>query len=280
LSREIIKLNGICNDLKNLTGVNFRYIPKVKEINLPPCSERKICKSKDFNKQIKLCADIEISEINKADKSNFRPCRFRCGLVEFILPIFNNRNLQGTVLTNKIKKKNNHSRLTYNNATNANFPSFNLKEITSLISILNYCHRHFKEAVSLEGDSSLNTRDKVFINRAKKYIEKNYHNSKLPLRDLAKEIKTSYFYLCRLFKRELNLNFIQYVTLVRLNAALRLLQNLNLTVAQVAYAVGFSDAQYFDRVFKRTLHCTPKEYRLSTILKREKIRQTVLSKLD
>ena len=55
--------------------------------------------------------------------------------------------------------------------------------------------------------------------------------------------------------------------------------NRNLTVGQVSYAVGFSDAQYFDRVFKKFFNCTPVEYRLSSVSKKERIKQRGLSSL-
>ena len=133
--------------------------------------------------------------------------------------------------------------------------------------------------VAAPHDSAARTKDKVIISRSRNFIKKNYHQEKLPLRDLAREANTSYFYLCRLFKRELGVTFVQYVALTRVNAALRLLENVNLTIAQVSYAVGITDAQYFDRVFKRTLGCRPKEYRQYSVAKREEIRQEVLAKL-
>ena len=275
MPKKTIKLNGIFSDLKNLTGIDFKFIPASGEIDLPACSGRKICKAVDFATQRNRCRDIEISAINKSKKPDFKISRFRCGLSEFILPVFNNGNLHGVILTNKIKGKNNFLNL----ANDSTLPILNSKQMISFASLLNYFRMHFKEIVSSHQDAIPNTKDRIIIDRAKNFIAKNYHHSRIPLKDLAKEIHTSYFSLCRLFKKELNLNFTQYLTLVRLNAALRLLQNRNLTIAQVSYAVGFSDAQYFDRVFKKILNCTPKEYRFSAISKREKIGQKVLSQL-
>ncbi|MFH1678456.1 MAG: AraC family transcriptional regulator [Candidatus Omnitrophota bacterium] len=276
LRGKVIKLNGICKDLENLTGASFTFIPALKEIGLPLCSEEKICKAKDFYKQRVFCRDLEAVTVDKFKKSSiFKICRFRCGLSEFILPVYNGGNLRGIVLTNKIKEKNNSP----DTARDANPPCLNSKQINSLASLLNYCGAQFKEIIASRQDLVPNTRDKILINRARHFIEEKYHHLRLPLKDVAKEINTSYFYLCRLFKKELNLTFVQYLTLVRLKASLKLLQNLNLTVAQVSYAVGFADAQYFDRIFKKFLNCRPKDYRFSSSAKKEKIRQKVLSAL-
>lgn len=259
---KIIKLNGIYKALENLTGVNFKFLPAHKEISPPLCNKKQICKANNFKKQRIDCQGIEVSRIRKCRNPDLKICKFICGSSELILPVFNKRNLIGVVLSDKINKKTNR---------------LNSGQIASLASILDYCRCRLVENAAFCRDSVPNTKDKVIIQRAKNFIEKNYHNAKIPLRDLAREVNTSYFYLCRLFKRELNLTFVRYLTLLRLRAALKLLENLNLTVAQVAYAVGFSDAQYFDRVFKKILNCRPIEYRLSPALKKEKIRQKVLS---
>ncbi|MFZ5801335.1 MAG: helix-turn-helix domain-containing protein [Candidatus Omnitrophota bacterium] len=276
MHRKITKLNGICDDLNKLSGINFSFIPAVKEINLPLCSVEKICKAKDFNRQRNRCRDIVVSSINKSKRTDFRVQRFSCGLSEFILPIFNNGNLRGVILTNQIKEKNSCAGA----SSDSCLPAMDPKQIVSLASLLNYCRPHFKETVSaLQPGLVPNTKDKLLIERAKNFIERSYHRPDLSLKDLTKEINTSYFRLCRLFKKRLDMTFTQYVTLVRLKAALRLLQNLNLSVAQVAYAVGISDAQYFDRVFKKILGCRPKDYRFSAVNRREKTRLKVLSQL-
>jgi AraC-like DNA-binding protein len=260
LPAKIIKLNGICKDIDKLTGVNFKFLPHSKEINPPLCCRRETCTAKDFKKQRILCRAIENSTINKFRKSNLKFCRFKCGLSELMLPVFKKASLTGVVFTNKFKG-------------NSRFSS-------ALVSLINRSRMQLVESVNFHRDSIPNKRDNVFIQRAKKFIEKNYHNSRLPLKVLAREVNTSYFHLCRLFKKELNLTFVRYLSLVRLKAALRLLQNLNLNVAQIAYAVGLSDAQYFDRVFKKILHCRPKDYRLSSAAKKERIRRKVLILLE
>ena len=48
---------------------------------------------------------------------------------------------------------------------------------------------------------------------------------------------------------------------MRMRAAKAMLVNSSLPIAQIAESVGFSDAQYFHRVFKNAEHLTPGQYR-------------------
>lgn len=264
LPKKTIRLNGVCKDIETLLGikVNFIALPFQKNLALCPCPLKKFCVNhKDFLNQRKLCRNAEVLKINQAkDKKPFEIFRFKCGLSELIFPVFNGRKLFGAILTNKLS-------------------FFNSRQVKSLASLLNYYRPLLREAVASQKDLEFKTKDKIIIGKAKDFIRKNYHHAKIPLRDLAREVNSSYFCLCRLFKKELGLNFVQYLTLIRLKASLSLLLNPNLTVYQVAYAVGFPDAQYFDRIFKKFFHCRPNQYRHLLISKREELKQKVLSPL-
>jgi AraC-like DNA-binding protein len=57
-------------------------------------------------------------------------------------------------------------------------------------------------------------------------------------------------------------SFVSYLTHVRLSRSVRLLKESCLTIAEVAYQVGFSDQSYFDRRFKAAFDQTPRDFRL------------------
>jgi AraC-like DNA-binding protein len=65
----------------------------------------------------------------------------------------------------------------------------------------------------------------------------------------------------RQFKQASGTTFVAYVTHIRLSQAARLLKSPDLTIAEVASRVGFSDQSYFDRCFKRAFGQTPREFR-------------------
>ncbi len=71
-------------------------------------------------------------------------------------------------------------------------------------------------------------------------------------------------YLCRLFKKNMGLNFTEYVKEKRLETALRLLQSdEKKTVSAISQAVGMKSQSYFQNLFKSKYGITPEEYRKS-----------------
>lgn len=85
----------------------------------------------------------------------------------------------------------------------------------------------------------------------------------LSLQMAADEMGISVSYLSKLFKEELGETFIDYVTRIRLEKAQELLVETELTMQQVAEAIGYTSVQQMFRVFKKKLGMTPGEYRES-----------------
>lgn len=52
-----------------------------------------------------------------------------------------------------------------------------------------------------------------------------------------------------------------FLTSVRMNNAKKLLLSTNMSISEVGYSVGYNDANYFARVFKRQEKITPSEYK-------------------
>ena len=93
------------------------------------------------------------------------------------------------------------------------------------------------------------------------YVERNYADS-ITLREAAVLAKMSVPQFVRLFKKVAGMSFVSYLTHVRLSRSVRLLKESSLTIAEVAYQVGFSDQSYFDRRFKAAFGQTPRDFRL------------------
>jgi AraC-like DNA-binding protein len=63
------------------------------------------------------------------------------------------------------------------------------------------------------------------------------------------------------FKRVAGMSLVRYVNHVRLSRAVRLLRESELTIAEIATEVGFSDQSYFDRRFRKEFGQTPSAFR-------------------
>lgn len=96
--------------------------------------------------------------------------------------------------------------------------------------------------------------------RAKEYIKTNYSKS-ITLEDVAREINVSPQYLSKLFKEETGENFIDYLTSIRIRIAKSLLEGDELSIKEICYSIGYSDPNYFSRIFKKIVGATPTEYK-------------------
>lgn len=68
-------------------------------------------------------------------------------------------------------------------------------------------------------------------------------------------------YLCRLFKKEKGQSPLQFLTKLRMEHALFLLLNTSDSVEKIAASCGFMNGNYFAKVFRKMMHCSPNEYR-------------------
>lgn len=94
-----------------------------------------------------------------------------------------------------------------------------------------------------------------------KFIQTNYASS-LCETDLANAVHLSTRYMHRIFKRETGIAPIHYLNSYRVSCAKKLLSTHNISISQVADAVGFSDPNYFCCVFKRYNHnLSPMEFK-------------------
>ncbi|CAH0120370.1 helix-turn-helix domain-containing protein [Paenibacillus sp. MSJ-34] len=83
---------------------------------------------------------------------------------------------------------------------------------------------------------------------------------KITLEDMAAHLNLNSSYFSRLFKRETNQNFIEYVNMVKLQKAKELLELSNKTVEEISDYLGYANKSYFIKLFKREVGMTPSEY--------------------
>lgn len=122
----------------------------------------------------------------------------------------------------------------------------------------------FNEIDSIKEELDNTKNDKqtsnLIVNSCIKYIEENYGN-KLTLKIISEAIFVSPNYLCRLFKKEMDINLFDYIQNFRLEKAKILLDDVSYKVFEVSDMVGYTDNKYFSNLFKKTFGMTPLEYR-------------------
>ena len=102
------------------------------------------------------------------------------------------------------------------------------------------------------------------VRKAKDYIDTHYMEEDLSLKTVADAVGLSPTYLCALFKREMQQNFSDYLTKIRISHAKALLCRKSKLIYEVAYEVGFRDYRYFGQIFKKQTGQTPREFQNSS----------------
>jgi two-component system, response regulator YesN len=102
------------------------------------------------------------------------------------------------------------------------------------------------------------------VSEALDYIRKKCTAS-ITLSEVASWVHRSPFYLSHLIKEQLDTTFSDYLNLVRLEKAKQLMHNHELSLAEIAQSVGFTDQSYFGRIFKREEGITPAKYRKKVV---------------
>ncbi|MEW6547605.1 MAG: dihydroxyacetone kinase phosphoryl donor subunit DhaM [Bacillota bacterium] len=92
------------------------------------------------------------------------------------------------------------------------------------------------------------------------YVREHYADP-ITTRAIARSVFLQPQYFCRVFKAYTGIPFMTYVTNVRVAKAKELLARTGLSIAEVAFEVGYRDPNYFARVFRRVQGISPRAYR-------------------
>lgn len=98
------------------------------------------------------------------------------------------------------------------------------------------------------------------VSDAKRYIEQNFHRD-ISLEEVSRNVNISPYYFSKVFKEETQMNFIEYVTGMRIEKAKLLLSDGQMNIKEVCRETGYGDPNYFSRIFKKMVGVTPTEYR-------------------
>ena len=119
---------------------------------------------------------------------------------------------------------------------------------------------------------ALRNRDRaepVEIWKARNFIHE-HSDEELSLTKVAKSVHISPNHLSEKFKEVTGVNFVDYIARHRIEKARELLQNLNLRISEIAFAVGFQSLSQFNRVFRKLAGKSPTAYRAAKAKRRRR----------
>ena len=108
--------------------------------------------------------------------------------------------------------------------------------------------------------------DEQLVARATCYVEANMARSELSVEELSQELAMSRGHLYKRLTQLTGMTPVEFIRTIRLHRAAQLRKRSGMTVAEVAYAVGFNNPKYFSRYFKEAYGMLPSAYRNSAKL--------------
>ncbi|TXT34970.1 MAG: DNA-binding domain-containing protein [Comamonadaceae bacterium] len=98
------------------------------------------------------------------------------------------------------------------------------------------------------------------MRRVTDFMEEHMHEA-ITLEALAQIAGLSTYYFCRMFKQSNGMPPHQFLAKKRIEKAKRLLAQTRLSVGEIGFSTGFGSASQFSHAFKKSMRCTPQEYR-------------------
>ncbi|MEL7118196.1 MAG: two-component regulator propeller domain-containing protein [Bacteroidota bacterium] len=140
---------------------------------------------------------------------------------------------------------------------------FNILEarLRSVLNTRKRLKKYFSSNIIRPGKVEIPSADDQFLQKAIKIIEEHIDNSEFGVNEFAKALGMSRSVLYRKFSMLIEYPVKEFINMIRLKRAAQIFDaDPKALVATVAYSVGFTDAQYFSKKFKKFYNKTPTQY--------------------
>ncbi|MGC5776707.1 response regulator [Paenibacillus pabuli] len=107
---------------------------------------------------------------------------------------------------------------------------------------------------------------KDIVEQALSFTKEHYADPDLSIQKVCGHLHISSGYFCGIFKKEVQLTFLQYLMQIRMEAAKELLRSTEMKSFEIAAQVGFAEPNYFSFCFRKHIGVSPKEYRKQTAI--------------
>ena len=136
-----------------------------------------------------------------------------------------------------------------------------LLNIENLLMLQENMREKFTQQFTLQpSDVIIESSDEEFLNKVLKLLEENISNSEFNVNQFAAEIGMSTPIFYKKIKALTGLTVNNFVKSIRLKRAVQLLNQNAGNISEVAYMVGFNDAKYFSKEFRKQFGKTPSSY--------------------
>lgn len=114
------------------------------------------------------------------------------------------------------------------------------------------CYEDFQRPSSRRGEE--------IIEEVENYIKEHYSNPGLSAEDISEAVYLDISYIRKVFSKYKDYTIQDYITSVRMEAAMEKLNEQKLSIGEIAEVCGYLDAGYFSRCFKKYYEISPRQY--------------------
>jgi AraC-like DNA-binding protein len=125
-----------------------------------------------------------------------------------------------------------------------------------LYNLLVILFRNNTGRIMTPNESKTRNRNYNKMNKVLDYINQNYMEE-ITVDELADMIGVTKYYFCKLFKKLNGKTLSEYINYIRISEAYLLIKGTDLRITDIAMTVGFTDINYFSRVFKSIMSISP-----------------------
>lgn len=257
--KELYKVSGF---RISLHGMNFEELAAYPESALPLCAhiqclrgELANCKGEDalFGRRVR-----------ESDGTVIYKCRF--GLTDVICPLHSLGSPAGYLMMGQLRDEDFDTEglvrelcARGSDADEArrlieNTPVMSREKTDSFAKIMTICAEYLTLINALPG----NKPSTAELTRL--YVYENFRE-RISMSDICRALGRTKSVICPAFKERYGMTVIEYLTELRLEEAKRMLTETDMTVTEIADAIGFSDSSYFTKVFTKHEGRAPTSYR-------------------
>lgn len=260
----------ILKDYHKITGARISlHDLYFKEIIAYPESPSYFCGKIQQNKTAKqICFECDRNAFNYVkEQCKVYTYKCHCGLLETVAPIYNYGTLTGYFMMGQFCTNNTQNILEIKKLSKRFFKD--KKELESSVKKIPAVKEELLEsninilkilAEYITNTNRMSLKDRDIAESAKNYIQKFFYK-KISVNSLCEIFGCSRTTLINLFTKKFNISIGNFTTQCRLENAKNMLKNSDESIKNIAISCGFSDQNYFVKVFRKNNNCTPTQYR-------------------
>ena len=203
------------------------------------------------------------------------PFFYEChmGMRELIIPLIRDHTLLGILFVGQCRREGDYSTEIKSKAQRVKgdaeeflnlymrLPKISQKDMLNIGKLLlNYFDEKILNRDLLSPKATANTATRDLSEAMHSFIRQNYRYE-LSTKIIADEFHVNASYASRCFSQKYGITVTEYITRVRIERAKLLLSATEAPIGNIALNVGFDDVNYFSRVFKKQVGCSPVQYR-------------------